>query len=163
MTVPVWTARRCARPRIQRAARVLAVVGRGSDGRGRRALKVAGNRTVFGGGSGRIVGNHAGGAPVFRQASRLWWMRLGGGGEAPSDDAGCEGHHAIARLGLRLGPERAEGGGDSILDVPEVGRVTGRVRFSRFGRGRVPRHSGRRRRSHRTIGGLQLRTGATLP
>ena len=54
---------------------------------------------------------------------------LGGGGKAPGDDAGGERHHAIARLGLRLGPERAEGRCHTVLDVPEIGRLTGRVRF----------------------------------
>ena len=42
---------------------------------------------------------------------------------------GGERHHAIARLGLRRGPERADGGCHTVLDVPEIGRLTGRVRF----------------------------------
>ena len=108
---------------------------------------------MFGGGSGRIVGDHAGGAPVSGEHhicggcasagefggqadaagvggdAAVDTCGLGGGGKAPGDSAGGERHHAIARLGLRLGPERAEGRCYTVLDVPEVGRLTGRVRF----------------------------------
>ena len=79
------------------------------------------------------------------------------------DDAGGERDDAIARLGLCLGSERAEGSRYTVLHVPEVGRLTGRVRLSRFGRERGRRRSGRRRRSHRTSGGRRLRIGATRP
>ena len=108
---------------------------------------------MFGGGSGRIVGDHAGGAPVSgkhhicggcaapgefgSQAdaagvggdAAVDTCGLGGGDKASGDSAGGERHHAIARLGLRLGPERAEGRCYTVLDVPEVGRLTGLVRF----------------------------------
>ena len=122
-------------------------------GTGRPPLQVTGDRAMFGGGSGRIVGDHAGGAPVSGQHhvcggcaspgefggqadaagmggdAAVDTCGGGGGDKAAGDRAGGERHHGIARLGLRLGPERAEGRCYTVLHVPEIGRLTGRVRF----------------------------------
>ena len=84
------------------------------------------------GGRGRAPAGEFGGeadSAGVRRDTAVDACGFGGGGKASADRAGRERNHAIARVGCGGIPKRAQGQRNPILDKPEIGGVTGRVRF----------------------------------